>query len=111
MFETETNCIDERREDAPEAPVRTPAESAGEFFAGFLSGFAAAALPMLAFLSCGDGTHPVFPPAPYFLLALGVGLLIGVGMLAISTRQPSDGHTFPERWGARKKRSRPRAAS
>ena len=98
MFETETNCIDERREDAPEAPVRTPAASAGVFFAGFFSGFAAAALPMLAFLSRSDETHTVFPPAPYFLLALGVGLLIGLGMLAISTRQPSDEHIFLERW-------------
>lgn len=98
MFETETSGIDERREDAPEAPVRTPAASAGVFFAGFFSGFAAAALPLLAFLSHSDETHPVFPPAPCFLLALGVGLLIGLGMLAISTRQPSDGHVFLERW-------------
>ena len=96
MFETETNCIDERREDAPEAPVRTPAGSAGVFFAGFFCGFAAAALPMVAFLS--DETQTVFPPAPFFLLALGVGLLIGLGVLAISTRQPSDEHAFPERW-------------
>jgi hypothetical protein len=88
MFETETNCIDERREDAPEAPVRTPAESAGVFFAGFFSGFAAAALPMLAFLSHGGETQTVFPPAPYFLLALGVGLFIGLALLAISARQP-----------------------
>jgi hypothetical protein len=88
MFETETNCIDERREDAPEAPVRTPAASAGVFFAGFFSGFAAAALPMLAFLSRSDETHTVFPPAPYFLLALGVGLFIGLALLVISARQP-----------------------
>jgi hypothetical protein len=88
MFETETNCIDERREDAPEAPVRAPAASAGVFFAGFFSGFAAAALPMLAFLSRSDETHTVFPPAPYFLLALGVGLFIGLALLVISARQP-----------------------
>jgi hypothetical protein len=88
MFETETNCIDERREDAPEAPVRTPAESAGVFFAGFFSGFAAAALPMLAFLSRNGETQTVFPPAPYFLLALGVGLFIGLALLVISARQP-----------------------
>jgi len=87
MFETETNCIDERREDAPEAPVRTPAESAGVFFAGFFSGFAAAALPMLAFLSHSDETQTVFPPAPYFLLALGVGLFIGLALLLISARR------------------------
>ena len=87
MFETETDCIDERREDAPQAPVRTPAETAGVFFAGFFTGFAAAALPMLAVLSRSDGTHTVFPPAPYFLLALGVGLFIGLAMLAISARQ------------------------
>lgn len=88
MFETETDCIDERRGDAREAPVRTPAETAGAFFAGFFSGFAAAALPMLAFLSLRDETHPVFPPAPYFLLALGVGLFIGLALLVISARQP-----------------------
>jgi hypothetical protein len=87
MFETETNCIDERREDAPEAPVRTPAASAGVFFAGFFSGFAAAGPPMLALLSRNE-THTVFPPAPYFLLALGVGLFIGLALLVISARQP-----------------------
>jgi hypothetical protein len=88
MFETETNCIDERREDAPRAPVRTPADTAGVFLAGLFSGFAVAALPMLAFLSRSDGTHPVFPPAPCFLLALGVGLFIGLALLVISARQP-----------------------
>jgi len=87
MFETETNCIDERREDAPEAPVRTPADAAGVFFAGFFSGFAAAALPMLAFLSRSDEPHTLFPPAPYFLLALGVGLFIGLAVLLISARR------------------------
>ena len=60
-----------------------------------LSGFAAAALPMLALLSQSE---TVFPPAPFFLLALGVGLLIGLGVLAISTRQPADEHAFLERW-------------
>ena len=63
-----------------------------------LSGFAAAALPMLALLSQSDAAQTVFPPAPFFLLALGVGLLIGLGMLAISTRQPSDAQAFLERW-------------
>lgn len=97
MFETETSCIDEGREDPPEAAARTPVDAAGAFFAGFFAGFAAAALPMLAVLSRSDGTE-VSPPAPYILLALGVGLLIGLGMLAISTRQPSDEHVFLERW-------------
>jgi len=89
MFETETNCIDDRREDAPAAavPVRTAIGTAGAFCTGFVAGFAAAALPMLAVLSRSDGTQTVFPPAPYFLLALGVGLFIGLAMLAISTRQ------------------------
>jgi len=98
VFETETSSIEDRREDAPAAAARTPAAAAGTFFAGFFSGFAAAALPVLAVLSHSDGTQTVFPPAPYFLLALGVGLLIGLGMLAISTRQPSDEHAFLERW-------------
>ncbi len=97
MFETEASSIDDRSEDAPDA-ARTPAETAGAFFAGFFSGFAAAALPMLALLSHSDGTQTVFPPAPYFLLALGVGLLIGLGILAIRIRQPSDEHAFLERW-------------
>jgi hypothetical protein len=70
MFETETNWIDERP---------------GVFFAGFFSGLAVAALPMLAFLSRSE--HSVFPPAPYFLLALGVGLFIGLALLAISAMQ------------------------
>lgn len=98
MFETETSPFDDRREAAPEAAARTPAETAGAFFAGFFSGFIGAALPMLAVLSHSDGTQTVFPPAPYFLLALGVGLLIGLGILAIRTRQPSDEHPFLERW-------------
>ena len=87
MFETETSSIDDRREAAPEVAVRTRLETAGAFFAGFVSGFAAAALPMLALMSRSDEMRMVFPPAPYFLLALGVGLFIGLAMLVISTRQ------------------------
>jgi len=59
MFETETNCIDERREDAPEAPVRTPAESARVFFAGFFSGL----LLQPPVLFCGPGKKRSRPRA------------------------------------------------
>jgi hypothetical protein len=59
----------------------------GTFCTGFLAGVLATLLPpMVAMPAVPGGSDDPFPPAPYFLLALGVGLLIGLATLAISSR-------------------------
>jgi hypothetical protein len=73
MFETQWGC--------------TLRAAAGWFFGGFAAGGTLAMLPpLLAALSLGS--DELFPPAPYFLLALGVGLFIGVVVAVLASRQP-----------------------
>lgn len=86
MFEGETRYIEnpERREDAPPRPPvgGTTSSPAAKFVIGLLAGSCAVMLPrVLALVSQGDETQIVFLPAPYFLLALGVGLFLGLVML------------------------------
>ena len=74
MFETQPGC-------------NTFRTAAGWFFGGFAAGGTLAMLPpLLALVSMGgEGS---FPPAPYFLLALGVGLFIGVAVAVCASRRP-----------------------
>lgn len=61
----------------------------GTFCTGFFAGVLATLLPPIAAMSSvPGGSAAPFPPAPYFLLALGVGLLIGLATLFIRTRDP-----------------------
>lgn len=60
--------------------------AAGWFFGGFAAGGTLAMLPpVLARLSSGSET--LFPPAPYFLLALGVGLFIGMVIAVLASQR------------------------
>lgn len=92
MFEGEGKYIEERREDAParSALAGTTSSASAKFCIGFLAGVSAVLLPrVLALVSQGDETQIVFLPAPYFLLALGVGLFIGLVMLVIEYEVPA----------------------
>jgi hypothetical protein len=85
MFETEARTVEERREDAPAWPARESAVpgAAARFLAGLVAGAAAVMLPpLLAEMS--QSRESIFPPAPYFLLALGVGLFIGMVVVLIT---------------------------
>ncbi|MGQ0546495.1 MAG: hypothetical protein ACT4P3_14360 [Betaproteobacteria bacterium] len=90
MFETETSRTEELRDDLPEAPRAASGwDRLATFCAGIFAGVLAALLPpVLALASLDEGAGSVFPPAPYFLLALGVGLFIGLALLAVSARHP-----------------------
>ncbi len=86
MFEGETQYIEDqgRREDAPAKPHAgaTTAHPGAKFAIGLLAGGCAVMLPrVLALVSQGDESQIVFLPAPYFLLALGAGLFLGLVML------------------------------
>jgi len=86
MFEGETQYIEQngRREDAPPKPPAggTTAHPGAKFAIGLLAGGCAVMLPrVLALVSQGDESQIVFLPAPYFLLALGAGLFLGLVML------------------------------
>jgi hypothetical protein len=86
MFEGETQYIEDqvRREDVPAKPHAgaTTAHPGAKFAIGLLAGGCAVMLPrVLALVSQGDESQIVFLPAPYFLLALGAGLFLGLVML------------------------------
>jgi xanthosine utilization system XapX-like protein len=75
---------------APPAGSGTTASPAAKFAIGLLAGSCAVMLPrVLALVSQGDETQIVFLPAPYFLLALGAGLFLGLVMLVIEYEVPA----------------------
>ena len=81
MFEGEARYIEAQKESAAAGHTSHPA---AKFAIGLLAGVSAVLLPrVLAQVSQGDETPVVFFPAPYFLLALGAGLFIGMVMLVL----------------------------
>lgn len=87
MFEGDTRYIEAQRESAAAGRTSHPA---AKFAIGLLAGVSAVLLPrVLAQVSQSDATPVVFFPAPYFLLATGVGLFIGVVMLVFEYQVPA----------------------
>lgn len=71
-------------EAASRAPGGTTARPLAKLAVGILAGVSAVLLPRVLALSAqSDGTQIVFFPTPYFALAAGVGLFIGLVMLVL----------------------------
>jgi xanthosine utilization system XapX-like protein len=88
MFEGESRYIESQKESET-LPGRTASPGA-KFAIGLLAGVSAVLLPrVLALVSQGDELQIVFLPAPYFLLALGAGLFIGLVMLVFEYGVPA----------------------
>ena len=71
-------------EAAGRAPGGSTAKPLAKLAVGILAGVSAVLLPRVLALSAqSDGTQIVFFPTPYFALAAGVGLFIGLVMLVL----------------------------
>jgi hypothetical protein len=88
MFENAT----ERKlvEAAGSATSGTTAQPLAKLAVGILAGVSAVLLPrVLALTAQSDGTQLVFFPTPYFVLAAGVGLFVGMVMLVFEYQVPA----------------------